>query len=165
MSYAIGDMFYADTINSLALIHIGSSNQVLTVKSGVPSWQNASNSSARSQSSVSRSLNSAFQVSATRDSLVRYSVDISCTSTLISGQSGTVILEMATNSGFTTGVQTLSQFTNSNSVALAIAITVIQINTACVTGYVPAGNYVRLRTVNNTGTPTYTYQVGQEVLM
>lgn len=119
----------------------------------------------RSQSSASRSLNSAFQMSATRDSKVNYCVDISCTSTLLGGQSGTVILEMATNSGFTTGVQALSQFTNSNSVSLAIAITVTQINTGCLSGYIPAGNYVRLRTVNNTGTPTFTYQCGQEILL
>lgn len=119
----------------------------------------------RSQSLASRSLNTAFQVSTSRDSQVQYSIDISCTSTLLGGQAGTVILEMATNSGFTTGVQTLSQFINSNSVSLAIAITVVQVNTACLTGYIPAGNFVRIRTVNTTGTPTFTLQVGQEVLL
>lgn len=119
----------------------------------------------RTQSAAARTLNTIFQVSATRNCQVSYSVDISCTSTLLGGGSGTVILEMATNSGFTTGVQTLAQFTNSNAVALAIAITVTQINTACLTGYIPAGNYVRLRTVNNTGTPIYTYQIGQEILL
>lgn len=119
----------------------------------------------RTQSSASRSLNTAFQASTTRDALVGYSVDISCTSTLLGGQAGALVLEMATNSGFTTGVQTLSQFVNSNSVSLAIAITVTQINTACVTGYVPAGNWIRLRTVNTTGTPTFTYTQGQETLL
>lgn len=119
----------------------------------------------RSQSASVRSLNTIFQVSATRDSQVNYSIDISCTSTLLGGQGGTIVLEMATNAGFTTGVQTIAQFINSNAVSLAIAISVTQINSACVCGFIPAGNYVRLRTVNNTGTPTFTYTQGQEVLL
>lgn len=32
------------------------------------------------------------------------------------------------------------------------------------TGYVPAGCYARLRTVNNTGAPTFSYRAGQEAL-
>jgi len=149
--------------NNCANFSLGTTGQVLTMTSSTTmAFQNPSN---RSQSASTRSLNSAFQLSTTRDSEVRYSVDISCTSTLLGGQSGTVILEMANNAAFTTGVQTLCQFTNSNSVSLAIAITVTQINTACLTGYIPAGNWIRLRTVNGTGTPTFTYQVGQEVLL
>lgn len=146
--------------NNSCNFSLGSVNQVLTM-----TGTNTMAFRGRTQSSASRSLNTIFQVSATQDSFVNYSVDISCTSTLLGGQSGTVILEMATNSGFTTGVQTLAQFTNANSVSLAIAITVVQLNTACLSGYIPAGNFVRLRTVNNTGTPTYTYQIGAEVLL
>lgn len=119
----------------------------------------------RSQSAATRSLNSAFQVSTTRDSQVDYSVDVAATLSLVTGQSGTVVLEMATNSGFTTGVQTLSRYTNANSGSLTIGLNLTQIGTANLNGYVPAGNYVRLRTVNNTGTPTFTYQAGQETLL
>lgn len=139
---------------------LGSVNQVLTMTGTTTMTFRG-----RTQNSSSRTLNTVFQPSSTQDSTVSYSVDITCVSTLLGGQSGTVILEMATNSGFTTGVQTLSQFTNSNAVALAIAITVTQLNTACLNGYIPAGNFVRLRTVSNTGTPSFTYQVGQEVLL
>lgn len=146
--------------NNSCNFSLGSVNQVLTMTA-----TNTMNFRGRSQSSASRSLNTIFQPSSTQDCNVYYSVDISCTSTLLSGQSGTVVLEMATNSGFTTGVQTLSQFTNSNSVSLSISVTIVQINTACLTGFVPSGNYLRLRTVNGTGTPTFTYQVGQEVLL
>jgi hypothetical protein len=120
---------------------------------------------ARSQSSASRSLNTAFQVSSTRWSTVRYSVDISTTVSLSGSATGTVILETATNSGFTTGVQTLQQFSNGNSGTLVVGLVLTQLNTACLSGDVPPGNYVRLRTVNVTGTPTYTYQVGQETLI
>lgn len=118
-----------------------------------------------SQSSVSRSLNTIFQVSATRWSTVRYSVDISSTVSLSGGQVGRVILEMATNSGFTTGVQELQSFGNGNSGTLVIGLVLTQLNTACLSGNIPPGNYVRLRTVNVTGTPTFTYQSGQEVLL
>lgn len=120
---------------------------------------------ARSQSSASRNLNSIFQISSTRDSSVTYSVDIACTSTLVGGQSGTVFLEISTSSSFASGVQEIGRFTNANAVSLAIAITLNQTNTACISGYVPAGYYVRLRTANNVGTPTFTYQSGQEVLL
>lgn len=120
---------------------------------------------ARSQSSASRSLNSAFQVSATRESLVNYSVDISTTLTLITGQSGTVFLEMASDSGFTSDVQELSRFVNGNTGTLTIGLSLTQNVTGNVTGYVPAGYYVRLRTENNTGSPTFTYRSGQEVLL
>ncbi len=121
---------------------------------------------ARSQSSASRSLNTIFQISATRDSQVVYSTDISCTSSLLGGQSGTVFLEISPSSTFSSGIQELSEFTNSNAVALAIAITVVQINTAVLVGQlIPAGYYVRLRTANNTGSPTFTFKSGQEVIL
>lgn len=120
---------------------------------------------ALSQSAVTRSLNSAFQVSATRLSEVRYSVDISTTVSLTGGAVGRVILEMATNSAFTTGVQELQSFGNGNTGTIVVGLVLTQLSTACLSGKVPAGNYVRLRTVNVTGSPTYTYQSGQEILM
>lgn len=117
----------------------------------------------RSQASASRSLNSGFQISTTRDSLVNYSVDVSCTATLLGGQTGTVFLEVASDSGFTTNLQEVARSVNGNSVSLAIAITVIQNVTGTLTGYVPAGYYVRIRTANTVGTPTFSYRSGQEI--
>lgn len=119
----------------------------------------------RSQSSATRALNTAFQISSTRWASVRYSIDISTTVSLTGSQVGNVILEMATNSSITTGVQTLQTFTNGNSGTLVIGLVLTQLNTACLSGDIPPGNYVRLRTVNVTGTPTFTYQTGQEVLV
>jgi hypothetical protein len=92
-------------------------------------------------------------------------VDISTTVSLSGSQVGSVILEMATNVGFTTGVQTIQSFSNGNSGTLVIGLVLTQLNTACLSGDIPPGNYVRLRTVNITGTPTFTYQVGQEVIL
>lgn len=147
--------------NNASNFSLGNINETLTMTAA-----NTMAFRGRSQSLSTRPLNTAFQVSTTRECYVQYCVDITCTSTLLGGQSGTVFLEMATNSAFTTGVQELSEFTNANNVALAIAITVTQLNTACLTGFsIPAGNWVRIRTASNTGTPTFTFKVGQEVLL
>src|SRR5262249_52878473 len=45
-----------------------------------------------------RSLNTAFQPSVTKDTMVSYSVDIACTLSLSGGQTGTVFLEICPNS-------------------------------------------------------------------
>lgn len=119
----------------------------------------------KSFGSASRSLNSAFQISSTRDSLVGYSVDIATTISLTTGQSGTVFLEYADQSGFTTGVTEVARFVNGNAGTLTLGLNLTQTNTAQLGGMIPAGKYARLRTANNTGTPTFTYRSGQEVLV
>lgn len=119
---------------------------------------------ARSQSSTTRSLNTGFQVSTTRDSLVNYAVNVTTTASLTSGQTGTVAIDIASDSGFTTNLQSLSAV-NGNSVSLAIALTAVQTVTATLSYYVPAAYYVRLRTVNTLGTPTFSYAGGQEILL
>ncbi len=43
-TYTTGDILYASASNTLSKLAIGSTNQVLTVISGVPSWQTASSS-------------------------------------------------------------------------------------------------------------------------
>jgi hypothetical protein len=149
--------------NNTSNFALGTTGQVLTMTSSTTmAFANASN---RSQSSATRSLNTIFQVSSTRDSEVRYSVDISTTVSLSGGAVGRVVLEMATNAAFTTGVQELQSFGNGNTGTLVVGLVLTQLATACLSGEVPAGNYVRLRTVNTTGTPTFTYISGQEVLL
>ena len=120
---------------------------------------------ARSQSAVSRTLNTIFQPSTTRDTLANYAVDVATAATLIGGQTGTVYLEISLSSTFASGIQEVARFANGNSVSLAIAITVNQLVTGTLTGYIPAGYYARLRTENTLGTPTFTYRSGQEVLL
>lgn len=119
---------------------------------------------ARIQSSVTRALNSAFQVSATRDAQVSYSVQCTITASITGGQSCDIILEIATDAAFTAGVQTIGIIGTGQTYTLAVAIQGVQPQTAQVVGYVPAGYYVRLRTVNISGSPTYAYRAGQEVL-
>jgi hypothetical protein len=119
----------------------------------------------RSQSVATRSLNAAFQISDTRDTLVSYSVDISTSLSLTAGQQGTVFLEIANDAAFTTGMQELARFVNGNTGTLTIGLALNQNVTGALVGYVPAGKYARLRTQNNVGAPTFNYRAGQEALL
>lgn len=118
-----------------------------------------------SQSSASRTLNTVFQLSTTRGALVNYAVDVSCTLSLTTGQSGTIFLEIASDSGFTANVQELTRFSNANSGTLTIGLNLVQSVTGTLSGYVPTNYYCRLRTSNVVGTPTFTYRSGQEILL
>lgn len=117
------------------------------------------------QSAASRSLNTAFQISSTRAAYVSYSVKLTVTASITGGQDGDVFLEIASDSGFTANVQTIAVAGLGQTYTLAVALQGVQPQTGCVFGFVPAGYYVRLRTVNNTGTPTYSVRAGQEVLV
>lgn len=137
-------------------------NSLPTVNVGDLFW--ATVQDAPVQSAATRSLNSAFQVSATQNSSVAYSVDITSSLSLTGGTVGTVFLEICATSGFSSGVQTLDQFTNGQTGTLTIGLALSQIGTANLTGFVPAGYYTRLRTSSSTGTATFAYQKGQEVI-
>lgn len=126
---------------------------------------NTSPPSSYSFANPTRSLNSAFQISASRVALVNYAVSIACALSLTTGQQGTTYLEYADDSGFTTNVVTVNQFVNGNTGTLAIGLALTQTVTGMLSGVIPAGKYVRLRTQNNTGTPTFTFQGAQEVLV
>lgn len=120
---------------------------------------------ARSFSYTTRSLNTCFQISSTRDALVTYSVDIATSLSLTSGQQGTVYLETFTDSACSTGTQEVTRFVNGQTGTLTIGLALQQNVTGTLTGVIPAGAYVRLRTQNNTGTPTFTARPGQETLL
>lgn len=110
--------------------------------------------------SVSRSFNSNFQPSASRASLVRYSVEISCALTLSGGQSGTVFLEYSADGS--TGWTEAGRFTNTNTGAVIVGVSITNTNAGQITGLIPTAYYVRLRT---TGTATITYRSGQETIL
>lgn len=128
---------------------------------GYPLLPNALN---YSFANPSRSLNSAFQISASRVAMVSYAVDVLCALTLTTGEQGTVYLEYADDSGFTTNVVEVSRFVNGNTGTLTLGLALTQNATGGLSGVIPAGKYVRLRTQNNTGTPTFTFRRAQEVL-
>lgn len=117
----------------------------------------------RSVATATRSLNSCFQVSSTTDALVTYSVDIATTLSLAGGQTGTVFLEYSDNSGCSTNTKEISRSVNGNTGTLTVGLNITQNVTGTLSGFVPAGKWVQLRTVNTTGSPTFTYRSQQEV--
>ena len=119
----------------------------------------------RSFSYPTRSLNTCFQVSSTRDAQVTYAVDIQTNITLTTGQQGTVYLRTYNNSGCTTGTQELQRFVNGQTGTLTIGLALTQNVTAALSGIIPGGAFVQLVTENNTGTPTFTARPGEEVLL
>jgi hypothetical protein len=118
-----------------------------------------------SQAAATRSLNTIFQVSSSRGAWASYSVQLTVSASITGGQNGDVVLEIASDAGFTASVQTVAIAGLGQTYTLAIALAGVQPQTGVVAGYIPAGYYVRLRTVNNTGTPTFSYRAGQETLM
>lgn len=152
-----------------ALIALSNGSIIGTLKTPVApfsgDYNDLTNKPTRSWANPSRSLNTAFQVSSTKDALVSYAVDIACALSLTTGQQGTVYLEYADQSGFTTGVTEVTRFVNGNTGSLTIGLNLTQNATGTLTGMIPAGKYARLRTQNNTGTPTFTFRVAQEVLV
>lgn len=118
----------------------------------------------RSQASATRALNTAFQISSTRDAMASYSVQCVITASIAGGQSCDVVFEIATDAAFTTGVQTVGIVGTGQTYTLAVALQGVQPQTSQLFGYVPAGYYARLRTVSVTGAPTFLYRAGQEIL-
>lgn len=116
-----------------------------------------------SQSSPSRSLNSNFIPSSVRNAAVSYSVEVTTSLSLTGGASGTVFLEISADGS--TGWTELARYTNANTGTLTIGLALAQTGTANLAGTVPVGYTARLRTANNTGTPTFTYRSGQETLI
>lgn len=107
-----------------------------------------------------------FQISSTRESEVRYNLTIVTTATLVTGAVGVIVLEMApTNSVTPSDWVEIGRLTNGQVFSLAVAIGCTQTISGQLSAAVPVGYYVKLRSINTTGTPIYTYNSGQEVLL
>lgn len=107
-----------------------------------------------------------WQPSATQNALLSYSVNITTTATIGGASTGYVVLEVcSTNSSVAANWLEVGRVTNSQTITLAIALQSIQIIGGCVACMIPAGYYARLRSVSSSGSPTFTYVSGQEVLM
>lgn len=109
---------------------------------------------------VAHSLNSSFQVSCTRDSQVSYSVQVAATISLVTGQSGTVLLQVSPNG--TTGWVTVGDFINGNTGSLTLGLNLTNTQAGQLSGFVPAGYFVELV---SSGTAANTYLTGQETLL
>lgn len=109
-----------------------------------------------------RSFNSSFQVSSTKDTNVRYTVEISSSISLSGTNAGTVFLE--TSSDNSTWVEE-GRIVNSQSGGLVVGLSLGQNISGQLSAYVPANYWVRLRSSATSGTPTFTYRVGRETLL
>ena len=138
-------------------ITVDSKGRITSAATGTPA--------ARSFSSPTRSLNSCFQISSTRDAFVSYAVDIAATISLTTGQTGTETLQYSDDSGCSTNTITVNSTTNGNTGALTIGLNLTQTATGTISGIIPAGKWVKILTANTTGTPTFTFRSAQEVLL
>lgn len=106
-----------------------------------------------------------FQVSSTRASLVNYSVTISTTVSLSGNSTGYVALQICSTNSATAGDWIeVARTASGQSGTLVVGLTLNQTGGGNLSGVVPAGYYAKILSVNTAGTPTYTYNSGQEVL-
>lgn len=106
-----------------------------------------------------------WQLSTTRDASVGYACSITTSATIGGASTGYVVLEIcSTNSATAANWQEIDRLANSQTITLAVALQSIQVISASIRGIVPAGYYVRARSVASSGNPTFAFVSGQEVL-
>lgn len=116
--------------------------------------------SARTFNYPSRTLNSCFQISSTKDADFHYKVDVA-SGTLLSGTvTGTITATSYTNSGCTTDAQIVADGAPSQGAALGV-LSVSQIVPVGIDGTLPAGKWIKLTTANTVGTPTFSIRTAQ----
>lgn len=114
----------------------------------------------------SRALNSCFQISTTQDADFHYKVDITTGLSLTSGAQGTVTATSYTNSGCTTGAQTIADGTSSQTGTLIVGLGINQISDVGIDGTEAANHWLKITPTNTIGTPTFAIRAVQsEVLL
>lgn len=128
----------------------------------VPVYAYTFSPSVTSIASGARNFNTAYQVSATNPSEIKVSSQISASLSLSGGQGGEVYLEYSANgsTGWTLG----GMISGSNTGALTIGLSTVQVTGGMLSVWLPTGYYWRLRTNNTTGTPTYTFTGGTQTI-
>lgn len=120
---------------------------------------------ARVFSTRTPALNTCYQLSAARDVQVSYSIDVTTTLTLLGGARGSVYLRTYADSACATGQQTLTSGSSGLPAALSVAVGLQNFGSVALLATVPAGLWVRIETVNDLNTPTFTARPGQEVAL
>jgi len=107
-----------------------------------------------------RTLNTNFTISTTKNADVFYTVTCSATNPLLVGSSSAMaFLEYSTNAGSTWNI--VSQNGNTNSVALAVSVQLTNAQTGVLSGSVPANALVRIRSAIS-GTASVVLNASQE---
>lgn len=111
---------------------------------------------------VSRTLNSNYTISATKNARCYYTITLSVATPLLAGAAtAQAFLEYSTNSGSTWII--VGDITNTQSVGLSVSVAITTPSNFVLCGEIPANALVRIRT-NTTGTGAATYVRGQEIL-
>lgn len=106
-----------------------------------------------------------FLVSSTRNSTIHENVKVTTTASIAGNADGYIALEVApTNSATSTDWIEMGRCGNSQALTLAITLQSVQSTTCELVGDVPAGYYTKLRSVTTTGTVSFAFVSGQEVL-
>lgn len=157
-----------DGVNSGRTITINGVTYDLTANRSwtiaTPSTWSYNNAPGRSIVTTAAAANG-FQVSSTRNADVTYSVTISTTVSLSGNAVGYTVLEISPTNSSTAGDWVeISRVASGQSGTLVIGLVLSQTGGGVINGSIPAGWYARLRSVNTSGTPTFTYISGQEVM-
>lgn len=106
-----------------------------------------------------------FQVSSTRNSTDKYNITVITTASIAGNATGYITLETApTNSATSTDWVEQGRCGNSQVLTLAITLQSVQGTTCQLVADIPIGYYAKLRSVTTTGTVSYNFVSGQEVL-
>lgn len=111
----------------------------------------------RSLVSVAAAANG-FQISTTRSVDVYYSGTVSCATQIgvIASVEGYISLEIcATNSAIASDWKEVGRISNGSTIGIAVGLALTDKNGSQMNFKVPKGYYIRLRTTNVAGTPTY----------
>lgn len=109
-----------------------------------------------------RNFNQAYQLSSTNSSYITVSPQVSCAHSVSGGQSGTVTLEISPNGS--TGWIFIGVLVGENTGSLSLGINTVDVTGCQLSTTLPPGYYWRLTTANVTGTPTYTFNGGAEIV-
>lgn len=106
-----------------------------------------------------------FLVSSSRNTTVHYNVRVTTTASIAGNAEGYVALEVSpTNSATSTDWVEDGRCGNSQTLSLAITLQSVQGTTCQLSTDLPAGYYAKLRSVTTTGTVSFGYVSGREVL-
>jgi len=107
-----------------------------------------------------------FRPSTTRDAEAHYSVSIATSVSLAGNSSGYLVLEIAPTNSATAGDWVeIARVSSGQSGSLVVGLALNQTGGGQIAGIIPAGYYAKIRSVNVAGTPTYTLNGQQEVLL
>lgn len=110
-----------------------------------------------------RNFNQAYQISSIRPSQISISVQISCNLSLSGGQEGNIKLQISADGS--TNWLTVGMLTGSNTGSLSVGLNTTQISGGqLVYNELPLGYYWKALTTNVTGSPTYTFNGGYEIV-